>query len=608
MPPSAARPRLLAAVLAGGAGRRMGGADKGLLPLRGRPLAAWAVEALRAQADAVLIVANRHAEAYAAHAPVLADELPGYPGPLAGIAAALQAAGDAWLLTAPTDCPTPPPDLAARLHAALVAGGAPCAYAHDGTAAQPLFALYRPGLAAAARAALAAHASPLRWHAELGAIAVDFSDRAASFVNVNTPADLDMLEREMASTEFPQHIALDEARQLVRAIAAARLLPVECVAIEAAHGRVLAEDLRAPHPQPPFANTAMDGFALRGAELPTEGERVFILTGEVFAGAGSAPAVEAGACARITTGAPLPPGADTVVIKENVRIEGDRVRVPAGQRAGGNVRPAGEDFAAGDVALGAGTLLRAPQIAVLAAFGCDTPAVRRAPRVALFSTGDELAPPGAPLGFGQIRDSNRPMLAALLREAGAEVVQGAHVRDERETLRERLAAAAREADLIVTSGGVSAGEADHLPGLVRELGRIHFWKVRIKPGMPVLFGEIGGALVFALPGNPVSCAATFLALVRPLLDALRGRAGAPPPLRARLAVAVRKPHARAECLRCALTADAEGVLWARPHGQQGSAMLRGLAEADALAVIPEQAHELAAGSVIEVLPLPGWTQ
>ncbi|HEX7112037.1 MAG TPA: gephyrin-like molybdotransferase Glp, partial [Mizugakiibacter sp.] len=373
-------------------------------------------------------------------------------------------------------------------------------------------------------------------------------------------------------------------------------------------GRVLAESLRAPHAQPPFANSAMDGFALRGAELPAEGERAFALTGEVFAGAPAVPTVETGACVRITTGAPLPPGADTVVIKENVRLEGDRVWVPAGQRAGGNVRPAGEDFAAGDAVLAAGTVLRAPQIAVLAAFGFDAVAVRRAPRVALFSTGDELAPPGAPLGFGQIRDSNRPMLSALLREAGAEVVQGAHVRDERETLRERLAAAAGDADLIVTSGGVSAGEADHLPGLVRELGRIHFWKVRIKPGMPVLFGEIGGALVFGLPGNPVSCAATFLTLVRPLLDALRGRGNTPPPLRARLAVAVRKPHARAECLRCALSADAEGVLWARPHGQQGSAMLRGLAEADALAVIPEQARELAAGSVVEVLPLPGWTQ
>lgn len=608
MPTPVARPRLLAAVLAGGAGRRMGGADKGLLTLRGRPLVAWVVDALRAQADAVLIVANRHADAYATQAPVIADEVPDYPGPLAGIAAALQAAGNAWLLTAATDCPTPPPDLAERLYAALSATDAPCAYAHDGTAAQPLFALYRPGLAASARAALATHASPLRWHAELGAIAVDFSDRAAAFVNVNTPADLDMLERGTAIAECPQHIALEEARELARSVAASRLLPVERVAREAAHGRVLAESLRAPHAQPPFANSAMDGFALRGAELPAADERAFALIGEVFAGAPSVPTVEAGACVRITTGAPLPPGADTVVIKENVRVEGDRVWVPAGQRANGNVRPAGEDFAAGDAVLAAGAVLRAPQIAVLAAFGFDAVAVRRAPRVALFSTGDELAPPGAPLGFGQIRDSNRPMLAALLREAGAEMVQGAHVRDERETLRERLLAAARDADLIVTSGGVSAGEADHLPGLVRELGRIHFWKVRIKPGMPVLFGEIGGALVFALPGNPVSCAATFLTLVRPLLDALRGRGSTPPPLRARLAVAVRKSHARAECLRCALTADAEGALWARPHGQQGSAMLRGLAEADALAVIPEHARELAAGAVVEVLPLPGWTQ
>ncbi|MCE5232368.1 MAG: gephyrin-like molybdotransferase Glp [Mizugakiibacter sp.] len=407
--------------------------------------------------------------------------------------------------------------------------------------------------------------------------------------------------------EFPQHIGLDEARALARGVAAARTLPVERIALDASYGRVLAEDLHAPHAQPPFANSAMDGFALHGAELPTDGERTFRLAGEVFAGAVVVPTVEAGCCVRITTGAPLPPGADTVVIKENVRVDGDEVRIPAGQRAGANVRPAGEDFAAGDAALAAGTPLRAAQVAVLAAFGVAEVAVRRAARVALFSTGDELAPPGAALGFGQIRDSNRPMLAALLREAGAGIVHSAHLRDERDTLRERLRAAARDVDLIVTSGGVSAGEADHLPGLVRELGRIHFWKVRIKPGMPVLFGEIGGTPIFALPGNPVSCAATFLALVRPTLDALCGRRAAPPRLHARLAEAVHKSHARAEGLRCTLASDADGALWARPHARQGSAMLRGLAAADALALIPEQARELAAGSVVEVLPLPGWT-
>lgn len=196
--PDAAPPRLLAVVLAGGAGRRMGGADKGLLPLRGRPLVAWVVEALRPQADALLIVANRHADAYAAYAPAIADEVPGHAGPLAGIATALHAAGDALVLTVPVDCPSPPPDLAARLRAALATGAAPCAYAHDGTAAQPLFALYRPGLGAQARAALATHASPRRWHDELAAIAVDFSDRAAAFANINTPADLDHPGREDA--------------------------------------------------------------------------------------------------------------------------------------------------------------------------------------------------------------------------------------------------------------------------------------------------------------------------------------------------------------------------------------------------------------------------
>jgi molybdopterin molybdotransferase len=310
---------------------------------------------------------------------------------------------------------------------------------------------------------------------------------------------------------------------------------------------------------------------------------------------------------RITTGAPLSSGADTVVIKETAHIDGGMVVVPIGTRAGDNVRAAGEDMPRGTVALRAGTRLGAPQIAVLAAFGQTQTRVRRAPRLAIFSTGDELAAVGQPLRAGQIHDSNGVMLAAQTRECGAEVPSLSHVRDNPEALHAVLADVAPRCDVIVTAGGVSMGEADFLPRVLAAHGRVHFWRVRIKPGMPILFGELAGALVFGLPGNPVSSAVGFHVFVRAALAALEGTTTARP-LHARLRSAVRKRHNRTEFLRGRIAADQDGVLWFEAHAQQGSGQLRGLADADALARVPETVHDPAAGSVLEAWPLPGaWT-
>jgi molybdopterin molybdotransferase len=414
-----------------------------------------------------------------------------------------------------------------------------------------------------------------------------------------------MPQSTTSTADFPQRLSVDEARARVPALCAQRRLPAEDVALDAALGRVLAADLVAPLEQPPFANSAMDGYALRGVELPSHGERAFRLAGAVLAGARTTPACGPGECIRITTGAPLPPGADTVVIKENVRSEGDAVVVAAGERAGANVRPAGEDWRRGEVVLRAGDVLTPARLGVLAAAGVAQASVARRPRVALFVTGDELVPPAQPLGFGQIHDSNRYSLGGLLRAAGIEPVQVAHLRDDPDALRTALREAGAHCDLILSSGGVSAGEADLLPGLVAALGRVHFWKVRMKPGMPLLCGEIGQALVFALPGNPVSTIATFLALVQPALLALQGARVEAHVRRARLAAPIAKKHDRAEFLRAALESRDDGALWATPLRQQGSGMLRGVAEADALIVVPETVHELAAGAVVEILPLPG---
>lgn len=408
-----------------------------------------------------------------------------------------------------------------------------------------------------------------------------------------------------AST-FPTGLSLAEAQARIASVAVDHAVGDESIALESTLGRVLAEDIVAPFDVPGFANSAMDGYALRGADLDANGETRLRLIGAILAGGSEAPRVEPGTCVRITTGAPLPRGADTVAMKEDTRVDGADVVIGPGTQPGANARPAGEDYRAGDHALNAGTVLTPAQLGAIASFGRGRVVVARRPRAVLLTTGDELVSPGNTLGFGQIHDSNRYSLGALLEQHGVELLRHERLRDDPPALRAALVRAANDADIVVTSGGVSAGEADYLPGLLAEIGRVHLWKVRIKPGMPFLFGGIGRALVFSLPGNPVSGVATFLAFVRPALATMtRQRAGAAK-LRARLTQAVRKTHSRTEFLRAALACDESGTLHATPLRKQGSGQLRGAAEADALIVLPEAAQEYAAGAVVEVLPLPGW--
>lgn len=406
----------------------------------------------------------------------------------------------------------------------------------------------------------------------------------------------------MPEPDYPIRLGLEQALEMVAARAVQHRLPIATVDVADAHERVLAEDVHAPHSLPPFDNSAMDGFALRAEELPAEGERAFRLIGDVFAGATSAPDVGPGQCVRITTGAPIPYGADTVVIKENVVVDAERVTVKAGEKPGANLRAAGEDYAEGDLAFGSGTRLGAAQLAVLAALGIARVPVRRLPRIAVIATGNELVPAGQPLGFGQIHESNAVMLAALAREAGARVVTQTVVRDDPEALRVALLEAATDADIVVTSGGVSAGEADHLPRVLQTIGEIHFHKLRFKPGMPTLFGQIGASLYFGLPGNPVASAVIFRVFVRFALCAMLGIGTVPEPRRARLSAPLDKRHARAELARCTLRTDEEGVLWATLHAKQGSGMLRGLAETEALALLPEGARDYRQGDVITLWP------
>ena len=415
---------------------------------------------------------------------------------------------------------------------------------------------------------------------------------------------------------------------LEQILAGAVPLGAEDVPVADAAGRVLAEPVVARTSLPPWDNSAMDGFAVRSGDVADASAvhpAILRVVGEVAAGHAPVRAVEAGEALRITTGAMLPGGADAVVPVEDTDADPGasvlpsavRVRVPA--PAGANVRHLGEDIRAGDTVLSAGRIMGPARVALAAASGAATVAVHRRPRVTVLATGDELVAPGAPLGPGQIHDSNTPALLAQAGAAGAIALPGGIVPDEPAVLAERLAWAIGASDVVVLSGGVSVGAHDHVKDALQALGRIEFWRVAIQPGKPLAFGRTtagrGGTVpdpdrpvaLFGLPGNPVSAFVTFELFVRPLLRVLGGRGAdrGRRVYRAVLAEAVSKSSERRAFIRVRLEADpaGSGGLVARPAGGQGSHVLSALAAADGLAVIPEGTPGLPAGSEVEVWEL-----
>ncbi len=404
---------------------------------------------------------------------------------------------------------------------------------------------------------------------------------------------------------FPTRISFDDALAHIERVADAHRMPAERIALARAHRHVLARDVVAGIAQPPFDNSAMDGFALRHADLEAGGESTLQLVGEQFAGHAVELEVGAGQCARITTGAPMPAGADTVVMKENTRLDGDRVVVLVAPTPGQHVRRAGEDTRAGDHVLEAGTPLTPARVALAASQGLAELEVARRPTVAVFTTGDELVEPGLPLAPGQIYNSNREQLMGLLREDGLEPVAWPTLPDDPAQVESALRHAGNAFDVVMTCGAVSAGEKDHIPALLQAQGEVHFWKVRMKPGMPLLFaggGRLGDALFLCLPGNPVSVLATYLALGRPLLDRLQGRATPRPHWRAGLAQPWRKTNARLEFLRGRLRACEDGRLEVEPNPADGSHRMRAAADSDVLIVLEEGPRDYPAGALVDVLP------
>ena len=397
-------------------------------------------------------------------------------------------------------------------------------------------------------------------------------------------------------------MSVDEAVGIITARVTA-VHEVESVSLTEADGRILARDISAPLPLPPFTNSAVDGYAVRSGDLPLQDEQAFPVTGRIQAGGSAREPVKPGHAVRIFTGAPMPQGADTVFMQEDVRIdEAGRVVLPAGLRPGANVRPAGEDIPVGSFALAAGLRLRPQDVALAAAFGLTHLDVIRRIRVAVFSTGNELVSPGAPREAAQLFDSNRFMLMAMLGRLGCEVSDLGILSDDRASLALGLKKVADAHDLILTTGGVSTGEEDHVKAGVESVGTLVLWRMAIKPGRPVAMGIIGGTPFIGLPGNPVASFVTFIYVVRPTVLALSGASQQhllPMPVRA--AFTYKKKIARREYVRVTLRKADDGALEAVKFPREGAGLLSSLVETDGLVELGEQITRVEPGQTVGFL-------
>jgi molybdopterin molybdotransferase len=378
---------------------------------------------------------------------------------------------------------------------------------------------------------------------------------------------------------------------------------IETVALKQADGRILAGDISAPLPLPPFTNSAVDGYAVRSRDLPKGAEAAFAVSGRIQAGSAATDPIRPGEAIRIFTGAPMPDGADTVFMQEDVRLDGEgRVVLPAGLKPGANVRPAGEDIPIGTAALARGRRLRPQDVALAAAFGLTEIDVMRRIRVAVFSTGDELVSPGGRRQPAQLFDSNRFMLMAMLARLGCEVSDLGILRDDRASLAAGLKQVAGHHDLILTTGGVSTGEEDHVKAAVESAGSLVLWRMAIKPGRPVAMGIISGTPFIGLPGNPVASFVTFVHVVRPTVLALAGAGQqklVPMPVRA--AFAYRKKIARREYVRVTLRKAPDGALEVTKFPREGAGLLSSLVDTDGLVELGEEITQVQPGQTVGFL-------
>ncbi len=381
---------------------------------------------------------------------------------------------------------------------------------------------------------------------------------------------------------------------------------VEYLPIKAALHRILAEAVRSDIAIPPFANSAMDGYAIRHADLQQGQPTVLELVGKSFAGAPYTGSVQAGECIRIMTGAPLPEDCDTVIMQEQTRADGKRISIQACAARGQNVRLAGEDIQPGAEVLTPGKRLEAADIGVLASIGKADVGVYRRIRVAFFSTGDELCNVGSPLAFGQIYDSNRYLLQGMLTQPAIDAIDMGVIPDRREAVEQAFRDAARISDVVITSGGVSVGEADYVKHTLDKIGEVNFWKVAMKPGKPMAIGRIGDCCFLGLPGNPVSTMATFYQFALPALKKLMGEAQTRPlVVKARCTQTLNKAPGRAEFQRGVLKHNGDGEIQVTPTGMQGSHLLTSMSRANCFILLSAENAGVEAGETVDVQPFYG---
>jgi molybdopterin molybdotransferase len=404
----------------------------------------------------------------------------------------------------------------------------------------------------------------------------------------------------------PNSMPVDKARELISRFLSP-LTTTERVHVRAALGRVLAEDVISPFNVPAHDNSAMDGYAVRFSDLKNDGSVTLKITGTSFAGAPFKGAVNTGEAVRIMTGGVVPPGADTIVMQEHVQAKDGQVTIGGGHRKNQNLRRAGEDLATGQVALRQGLILRPADIGLAASLGIGEVTVYRKLRVAFFSTGDELVSIGSVAQEGQIYDSNRYTLFGMLSRLNCEVLDMGVVRDDPDLLERAFSSAAAAADVVITSGGVSVGEADFVKDMLNKLGEVLFWKIAMKPGRPLAYGRIGAAHFFGLPGNPVSVMVTFYQFVRDALLKLQGcdPVSPLPIFKVPCTSTLKKAPGRTEFQRGILSRDAAGAWSVRVTGEQGSGILRSMSEANCFIILSTDQGNVSPGTLVDVQVMEG---
>ncbi|MDB5917649.1 MAG: molybdenum cofactor guanylyltransferase [Massilia sp.] len=627
-----------ALILAGGRGSRMGHVDKGLQPFRGTTMVQHVLERLAPQVDSVAINANQNLAAYAAfNVPVWPDETTGFAGPLAGLEAGMRHCSTPYMLSAPCDSPFLPHDLAARLFHALQTQGADVALAVTQEAGMrkqphPVFCLVKTALLPVLSKYLAEGGRRMDgWYADLKVAEVLFDDSDA-FRNINTLDELHSLDpdrdEQLHSLEAaraprrlkdvvsclsgydPDALPVRDAQKIIRDFVAP-IRSVEKLALRSALDRVLAADIVSPISVPAHDNSAMDGYALRGADLRADGPTTLKVIATVYAGRPSELVPAAGECVRIMTGGVMPAGCDSVIPQEFVASVGEAEISfePGTIRTGDNRRFAGEDLMAGSPALRKGKILRPADLGLLASLGIAEVPVQRRLRVAFFSTGDELRSIGETLDPGCVYDSNRYTLYGMLTRLGCDIVDMGIVKDDPQALEDALRNACENVDAIVTSGGVSVGAADYTRAIMARLGDVTFWKIGMRPGRPLAFGQINSngksAYLFGLPGNPVAVMVSFYFFARAALLAMMGANAPLPLLRVASAGAIRKKPGRTEYQRGVLSVGADGAQQVAITGSQGSGILRSMSEANCMVVLHDEMGNVAAGDMVDVLMFEG---